>query len=124
MSDYGQSMASPADVIPALGSPARDARRVADWARQQHADGIVVGLPLNMDGTAGPQARLARAFARRLRALVDLPVRLFDERLTSFEAEALMSDACVPPRRRARLRDAFAAHVILRGFLDSRADRP
>lgn len=82
---------------------------------------IVVGLPLNMDGSEGPMARAVRAFAERLAAATGLPVELYDERLSSFEAEERLRTA--PSSRAARRRavDAVAAVVILEGWLESRA---
>jgi putative holliday junction resolvase len=82
---------------------------------------VVVGLPLNMDGTAGPQAHAAEAFACQLRTVSGLAVELFDERLTSFEAEERMK--AIPFRRKHRNShaiDAVAACVILEGWLQSR----
>ncbi len=81
---------------------------------------VVVGLPLNMDGSAGPPARAAVAFATRLREASGLPVDLFDERLTSFEAEERLKEL---PGRRARDKgtiDAVAASIILEGWLNHR----
>jgi putative Holliday junction resolvase len=85
---------------------------------------VVVGLPLNMDGTAGPQAHAAEAFARQLRQISGLAVELFDERLTSFEAEERMK--AIPSRRKNRNShaiDAVAACVILEGWLQNRGPR-
>jgi putative Holliday junction resolvase len=83
---------------------------------------VVVGLPLNMDGTAGPQADAVEAFSRQVREASGLAVELFDERLTSFEAEERMKT--LPTRRKHRSShaiDAVAACVILEGWLQSRA---
>lgn len=85
---------------------------------------IVVGLPLNMDGSEGQMARAARAFAERLGEATRLPVELFDERLSSFEAEDRLRDAASPRSARRRAVDAMAAVVILEGWLESRAHRP
>ena len=81
---------------------------------------IVVGLPLNMDGTAGPQARAAQAFARRLEEATGIPVELCDERLSSFEAEERLKGLPLPRRNRRKLAiDAVAASVILETWLRS-----
>jgi putative Holliday junction resolvase len=78
----------------------------------------VVGLPLNMDGTEGEAARLARGFAQKLAAALAIPVELFDERLSTFEAETRLRDRGFSAKdRRARV-DAEAAAVILQGWLD------
>ncbi len=84
---------------------------------------IVVGLPLNMDGTEGPSARAARTFAEHLGSATGLPVEMFDERLTSFEAEQRLREASVSPTARKAARDAVAAAVILEGWLESRRAR-
>ncbi len=78
---------------------------------------IVVGLPLNMDGSEGPAARAARGFADRLQRALGIAVELFDERLTSFEAEERLKGLPVGRRRRKPAVDALAAAVILEGWL-------
>ena len=85
---------------------------------------IVVGLPLNMDGTEGPSARAARAFAERLGAATGLPVEMFDERLTSFEAEERLREASASRAAKKATRDAVAAAVILEGWVESRRAHP
>lgn len=81
---------------------------------------VIVGLPLNMDGSVGPAARAAETFAARLREACGLPVDLFDERLTSFEAEGRLRESS---GRRARDKgriDAVAASIILESWLQKR----
>ena len=80
---------------------------------------IVVGLPLNMDGTVGPRARAAQAFARRLEEATGIPVELCDERLSSFEAEERLKGIPVRGNRRKLAIDAVAASVILETWLRS-----
>jgi putative Holliday junction resolvase len=81
---------------------------------------IVVGLPLNMDGSAGPAARAAAAFAERLREASGLPIELFDERLTSFEAEERLKELSGRRAREKGMIDAVAASIILEGWLNHR----
>lgn len=81
---------------------------------------IVLGLPLNMDGTEGPSARLARNFAPRLEAGLGVPVELFDERLSTFEAETRLRAQGFSSKDQRSMIDAEAAAVILQGWLDSR----
>jgi len=81
---------------------------------------FVVGLPLNMDGSEGRQAARVRAFAERLRAHTGLSVDLWDERLTTFEAEDRLRRQGVRPAKRRQLVDQVAAEVILRSYLDGR----
>jgi putative Holliday junction resolvase len=81
---------------------------------------IVVGLPLNMDGTEGPSARAARTFAEHLGTATGLPVELFDERLTTFEAQERLREASASRAAKRASRDAVAAAVILEGWLETR----
>ena len=79
---------------------------------------VVVGLPLNMDGTEGRQAAKVRAFAGRLGIHLGLPIELWDERLSSFEAEDRLRGLGLTATRRRALVDQVAAEVILRSYLD------
>jgi len=97
----------------------KDLARVRQLAEQFRATVIVIGLPLNMDGTESQGARLARRFANAIRHTLGLEVELWDERLTTFEAEQQMLEAGLPPERRKELRDAVAAAVILQDYLDA-----
>lgn len=97
--------------------------RTADWeriqhlAREQRAVGLIVGYPLNDDGSVGPQAQQTARYTRRLAQAVDLPVMLWDERLSTFEAQERMH-AIGKRGRRAPGVDAVAAAVILQSYLD------
>jgi len=93
--------------------PRRDAAAVAELAARHEVAAVVVGLPLNMDGTRGPQAAKVLAFADGLRARLDVPVVLQDERLTTVEAEERLREAGLGWRERKRLVDQVAAVVIL-----------
>jgi putative Holliday junction resolvase len=87
-------------------------------AAEHGASGAVVGWPLNMDDTEGPQGKIARSFASMLGENTDLDVRLWDERLSSFQAD--QSLACTFTRKKKKARqDAIAAAVILQDFLSS-----
>lgn|SRR5512136_47544 len=80
----------------------------------------VLGLPLNMDGSEGPSARMSRAFAARLEGALGIPVELFDERLSTFEAESRLRELGFSARAQRDKVDAEAAAVILQGWLDRR----
>lgn len=124
MADPGGRFASPAGVLTACGKVRQDARQILDWAAQHEGAGFVVGLPLNMDGSDSSQTRLSRALAAELQRHGAAHVELWDERLSSFQADQTLQEAGVRPARRRRLRDAIAAQVILQSFLDSRAGAP
>jgi len=82
---------------------------------------IVVGYPLRMSGSAGAQAEKISAFAEELRRWFGLPVHLWDERLTSAQANRLLHETEMSIRRRAQVVDRLAAVLILQGFLDCRS---
>ena len=94
-------------------------KRVVAALQETRAESIVVGLPLNMDGTRGPMGDEAAEFARRLGEMSGVPVRLYDERLTSGMAERVLLDADMSRQRRKAVRDKLAAQLILQGYLDS-----
>lgn len=81
---------------------------------------IVLGLPQNMDGSFGERVQHTLEFKRLLEERLDLPVTLFDERLTTAEAERVLLEADLSRRKRKRVRDELAAVLILQGYLDSR----
>lgn len=95
-----------------------DARHLLDLAAQHAAVGFVIGLPLNLDGTSGPRAQSTRSFAKNLAALSELPILLWDERLSTVEAERVLLAADQSRRRRAEVIDKVAATIILQGALD------
>lgn len=94
--------------------------QIAEVVREFEVTRAVVGLPLNMDGTEGSSARMARGFAARLAQELGLPVELGDERLSTFEAEGRLRDRGVRARDRKEVVDAEAAAVILQDWLDRR----
>lgn len=180
ISDGRQRIASPAGILHTTGRPASDAQALLRWLeRQPPVVGIVVGLPLNMDGTEGPQAALTRSFFTHLQQSLEasrasprprrptvvrpapegpgaapvghrgpkpqgttgptIPVELWDERLTSFQAEEILRTAGLTPARRpsrrapgprraagpspsrrTARRDTVAATLILQSYLDAR----
>src|ERR687888_661577 len=94
------------------------AARLLALAAERNAAGFVLGLPLNMDGSEGPRAQSARAFARNLAKLTDLPIALWDERLSTAAVERELIAADVTRARRAAVIDQHAAAFILQGALD------
>ncbi len=96
------------------GVTAVDVARVAE---EQGAEIVVVGLPLNMDGSAGPAAQRSLDFIEELKLLVGVPVTGWDERLSTAEGESRLRQAGLDARRRRRRSDAAAAVVILESYL-------
>ena len=96
----------------------QDAGRVLAFAEERRAVGFVLGLPVNMDGSEGPRAQSTRAFARNLSRLTELPIALWDERLSTAAVERDLIAADVSRARRAAVIDAHAAAYILQGALD------
>jgi putative pre-16S rRNA nuclease len=95
----------------------RDLEAVAAIVAPYEPTRLIVGLPLNMDGTVGRQAERVKAFAERLAAHLSLPVELWDERLTTFEAQQTLRAAGVSRSRRRQLVDQEAAAIILESYL-------
>lgn len=133
--DYGDARTGLAvcDELEELATPLKtithwDPRRVAGEigtaAEKAGAKRIVVGHPLNMDGSAGPRAQHCEAFAEILREVSGLPVTLWDERQTTVTASAYLADVGVRGRKRKGLIDQVAAVVILESYLRWRKNHP
>ncbi len=120
VSDETGTVARPYGVYQRSGDEG-DLQELATVAKALDAQVLVVGLPLNMDGTAGSQAQKAEALGNALADHAGLPVEFMDERLTSIEAERVLVEAGVEGRRRRQLQDALAAVLILQAWLDRRA---
>ncbi len=95
-----------------------DAERILALAAERRAVGLVLGLPINMDGSEGPRAQSTRAFARNLARLTELPIALWDERLSTAAVERELIAADMSRARRAEVVDLHAAAYILQGALD------
>ena len=93
---------------------ARLSRLIAEW----RPDALVVGQPLNMDGSTNPMTRAARAFGQRLKDRYNLPVHMVDERLSTLAAREILNEAGVPMRRHKSQLDKVAAQTILQAFLN------
>ncbi|MCU0912837.1 MAG: Holliday junction resolvase RuvX [Rhodobacteraceae bacterium] len=117
VSDRLRGVATPLETIRRTKFTA-DAERVLGIAAGREACGLVIGLPLNMDGSEGPRAQSTRAFARNLSRLTDLPIGFWDERLSTVAAERALLEADTSRARRKEVIDAVAAGYILQGALD------
>ncbi len=118
VSDPTATLASPTATIERTGDERRDRDRIATMVAEEEAALVLVGLPLNMDGSSGPAARAAEAEADALASAVGVPVVLVDERLTTVTADrALLARGLRAPQRR-RIVDQTAAAVLLQAWLD------
>lgn len=111
-------VATPLPPESAAGSPVKDAGIVLGRAYEYGAAIIVVGLPLNMDGTEGRQAKLTRTFAKALESRFEGTVALIDERLSSRGADELLRQSDLSRDKRKQRRDSVAAMIILQAYLD------
>ncbi len=119
LSDVGLSLASPYGTL-RRGKLRANAAEVAGIARAEGAGGLVVGLPLGLDGSAGPAAQAARDWTHALSAAVGLPAALWDERLSSSAVNRfLVAEADLSRKRRAEVVDRLAAAYILQSALDA-----
>lgn len=116
-SDPDRKLATVVETI-ARKTFSADARRLLALAAERNAVGFVLGLPLNMDGSEGPRAQSTRAFARNLGKLTELPIALWDERLSTVAVERDLIAADVSRKKRAAVIDQHAAAFILQGALD------
>jgi putative holliday junction resolvase len=116
-SDPDRRVAAPVETI-SRQRFALDARRILELAGERRAAGVVLGLPVNMDGSEGPRAQSTRAFARNLAHLTELPIALWDERLSTAAVERALIAADASRAARKNVIDAHAAAYILQGALD------
>jgi putative Holliday junction resolvase len=117
LSDTLLTIATPMETLK-RGKFSADAAKIDDIIAEQNVGGLVVGLPLNMDGTDGPSAQSARAFARNFATRSPLPILMWDERLSTAAVTRTLIDADASRKRRAEVVDKMAAGYILQGALD------
>lgn len=120
VSDLRRGIATPVLTIRRVKFTA-DAAALAALADERRIAGLILGLPLNMDGSEGPRAQATRAFARNLVRLLALPIGFWDERLSTVAAERALIAADTSRKRRAEVIDHVAAGYILQGVLDRMA---
>jgi putative Holliday junction resolvase len=96
----------------------QDAERIIQLVAENQVVAIILGLPLNMDGSEGPRVQSTRAFARNLAPKIDLPIAFWDERLSTSAVTRMMIEADLRRDRRAEVVDKLAASYILQGALD------
>jgi putative holliday junction resolvase len=97
-----------------------DLAALAALAQEHEVERLVIGLPLNMDGSEGPRAEASRAFGKMAEEKLGLPVEYWDERLTTVAAQRVLLEADLSRQKRKEVVDQVAASLILQGWLDSR----
>ena len=114
--DPSQTICSPLAVLDST----RDLiAQITEFIKTENAEAVVIGLPLNMDDSEGPQAKSVRAFATDLAKSIEIQIHFQDERLTSFAADEKLDMTDLSPAQKKQRRDAVAAADILQSFLDS-----
>lgn len=121
--DRTGTIASPLQVLQRSGNVKRDHQAIAELVIEEEADIVVVGLPLNMNGSSGPAAKAAIDEAAALASVVGVPVVTFDERRTTVTADQAMIEANMRAQARRRIVDKIAAAVMLQNWLDSGGSR-
>ncbi len=116
-SDPDRRLATGVETV-ARSTFTKDAARLLSLATERASVGFVLGLPINMDGSEGPRAQSTRAFARNFARLTELPIALWDERLSTAAVERGLIEADMRRDRRAEVIDQHAAMYILQGALD------
>ena len=120
-SDRSGTIATPYTVLLRCGSMGGDHRNIAKMVVEEEAEAVIVGLPLNMDGTEGKAAQAARVEAARMATVVGVPVHVHDERLTTVEADRVLMEQRMNAQARRRVVDKVAAAVMLQSWLDTQA---
>lgn len=123
LSDVGRQIATPYETVKRTKLKA-DIERIRAIVAMEGVGGLVLGLPLNMDGSEGPRCQATRQFAADLGKAIDLPLCFWDERLSTFAAENLLIEGGMSRRKRGQVIDKVAAAVILQRCLDHIASWP
>lgn len=117
VSDSGWTVASPIQTLKRTKFT-KDANALIEIVKEREIGGLVIGFPLNMDGSEGPRVQATKAFQKNLAKLCDVPVTFWDERLSTVAAERAMLEADMSRAKRAEKIDAIAASLILQSALD------
>jgi len=115
--DAGETIATPLKVI---HGQKELLKKIADLVRAENVKAVVVGLPLNIDDSAGPQTNIVFKFAEQLKQHLDVPIHFQDERLSSFAAEEKLAPADFTRGKKRKRLDAVAAAAILEAFLEQK----
>lgn len=120
--DKFEMLASPVCVITEWNIDTL-ANKIIDVAKEKRAEEIVVGLPKNMDGSEGFRADACKGLGEKLKNLTEIPIKFWDERLTTVSAHKILSDNNVRGNKRKAVVDAVAADIILQDYIDFRKNR-
>ncbi|MBN1391447.1 MAG: Holliday junction resolvase RuvX [Sedimentisphaerales bacterium] len=115
--DASETICSPLAV---LDKPQKLLEQILETIKAEQIEAVVIGLPLNMDGSEGGQSELVRKFAEKLKERVDIPIHFQDERLSSFAAEKKLSDIEMSRAEKKKRIDAIAAADLLETFLEKK----
>jgi len=118
--DQTETFVSPLMAIP---TSTELISKIIEVVKAENVGALVLGLPLNMDDSVGPQAKKVQAFAEQIKKQIDTPVFFQDELLSTFAAEGKMIDMVLTRKGKKRRIDALAAAEILQAFLDSRRNQ-
>ncbi len=121
LSDLSLTVATPYETL-RRSKFTKDAERLAGIVEAENVGALVIGLPLSMDGSEGPQAQSVRQFAVNLLGRLDIPIALWDERLSTAAVTRTLLEADASRKRRAEVVDKLAAAYILQGALDRLAN--
>jgi putative Holliday junction resolvase len=117
LSDIGRIIATPFSTIERVKF-AKDIEKLKNIINTQNIGGLVIGYPINMDGSQGPRAQSTRTFVANISKHIALPMLLWDERLSTMAVERMMVTADMSRKRRLELVDKLAASYMLQGYLD------
>ncbi len=106
-----------------VSSDSQVIEHIRELVQEKNIGEVVLGLPLNMNGTEGPAAKRCQAFGRELQKAIEVPVTLWDERLTTVAAEKQMINFDLSRRKRRKMADRVAAQILLQSYLDSITDK-
>lgn len=124
MTDIMQIMASPFKTIDSSESIKKNAANILEIAKNNDVSSIVIGLPVNMNGTEGEMAQTVRKFIEELKEITDMPIFEIDERLTTAQAERMLIDeGDISREKRKGLKDKLAASFILQTYIDTAINR-
>lgn len=121
LTDLMQIIASPYEVYKTVDEKT-DIEYICNLIKSQQVNIVVIGLPLNIDGSEGERARKTRMFALKISEIVNVDIVFQDERLTSVEADDILNNAKIKPRERKNLIDKLSACIILENYLNERRD--